>query len=297
MIRSMTGYGDARREHGGVVLSLEIRTVNNRYFKASLRLPDWLGFLEPDLERRLREKISRGSVQYTLKAQALGEASAGRVNADALAAYVRQIKAVALADLPEGVRPTVDLAVLLTLPGVCEPRDGPDDERDKWRPVVEGLTDAALERLLKMRAVEGKAVWADLEKQCRATAAHLEVIAARAPTVVQEYRVRLQERVNSLLATSGVTVAGEDLLREVAVFAERCDISEEISRLRGHLEQFLQVGAAEEAAGRKLEFLGQEMLREANTIGSKANDVEIVRRIVEIKGAADRIKEQVQNVE
>jgi uncharacterized protein (TIGR00255 family) len=115
--------------------------------------------------------------------------------------------------------------------------------------------------------------------------------------VAAEYRVRLQERISALLAGSGATVSEQDLLREAAVFAERCDVSEEIARLRGHLEQFLAVGRGETAAGRKLEFLGQEMLREANTIGSKANDGEIVRRIVEIKGAADRIKEQVQNVE
>jgi uncharacterized protein (TIGR00255 family) len=148
-----------------------------------------------------------------------------------------------------------------------------------------------------MRSVEGEAVWADLEKQCRTMAAHLDEVARRAPAVAAEYRVRLQERISALLAGSGATVSEQDVLREAAVFAERCDVSEEIARLRGHLEQFLAVGRGETAAGRKLEFLGQEMLREANTIGSKANDGEIVRRIVEIKGAADRIKEQVQNVE
>jgi uncharacterized protein (TIGR00255 family) len=276
---------------------VEIRSVNNRYFKSAVRLPEWLAFLEPEVDRRLREKIGRGTVNYSLKSRSSAEGSAGRVNTAVLTAYLRQLRSVPAAELPAGAAPTIDLATLLTLPGVCETHDGAEEEREPWRAAVEKLTSAALDRLLTMRTVEGKALWADLEKQCRAIAVHLDAVAVRAPSVPAEYRNRLQDRVNALLANSGVTVAGQDLLREVAVFAERCDISEEISRLTGHIEQFLTTGRTEEAAGRKLEFLGQEMLREANTIGSKANDAEIVRHIVEIKGAADRIKEQVQNVE
>jgi uncharacterized protein (TIGR00255 family) len=305
MIFSMTGYGDARAERPGMEIVLEIRSLNARYFKATVKLPEWLGFLESDVEKMLRRRITRGTVAYSLKVRAVGEGGAQEVNVQALHSYLRQLSAVSLPE-SAGVRPTVDLATLMLLPGVCRPREETLEDPDEWRGVVESLTERALDRLTTMRRTEGQAVWADLERQCRIVSEQLEAVAARAPGVVADYALRLRERVNGLLAGSSLTLGQDDLIREVSIFAERCDISEEISRLRGHIEQFLATGRAgsgpdaetgSEAAGRKLEFLGQEMLREANTIGSKANDSELLRRIVEIKGAVDRIKEQVQNVE
>jgi uncharacterized protein (TIGR00255 family) len=197
-----------------------------------------------------------------------------------------------------GIRPTVDLATLMTLPGVCRAKEEFGDP-EEWRGVVERMTERALDRLTAMRETEGAALWADLEKQIGVVADHLEAIAERAPGVVRDHARRLQERVAGLLAAAGssAALAPDDLIREVAVFAEKADISEEIARLRGHIAQFLAVGRGEAAAGRKLEFLAQELHREANTIGSKANDSELLRRIVEVKAAVDRIKEQVQNVE
>lgn len=295
MILSMTGYGDATWERPGMVLSLEIRSLNNRYLKANVRVPDWLGFLEPDVERWLRKRISRGTVSYMLKARTVGEGSAQEVNVAALNAYLRQLSVVSFAG--NDVRPTVDLATLMLLPGVCRPREDASEDQDEWRAAVEKLTDRAVGKLVTMRQAEGVALWADLEKQCRVISENLEAVAKRAPGVVADYGQRLRERVNSLLAASSLSLDQDNLIREVSIFAERCDISEEISRLSGHIEQFLRTGRTEEGAGRKLEFLGQEMLREANTIGSKANDSELLKRIVEIKGAVDRIKEQVQNVE
>ena len=150
-----------------------------------------------------------------------------------------------------------------------------------------------------MRDVEGQALADDLKKQRASIVEHLDTVAQRAPQVVEEYHQRLQNRVNDLLARAELNVAESDLLREVAIFAERSDIAEEVSRLNGHLEQFDQMlaNADGEPAGRSLDFLAQELLREANTIASKSNDATISRAAVQIKGAIDRIKEQVQNVE
>ena len=150
-----------------------------------------------------------------------------------------------------------------------------------------------------MRSREGRTTHDQLHEHCRQIADRLTKVAQRAPVVVEHYQQRLQERINALLAESGSAIGQEDLIREVAVYAERSDISEEVSRLQGHLQQFAEILNAEkgEPAGRTLDFLSQEMLREANTIASKCLDIDISREIVQIKGAIDRIKEQVQNVE
>ena len=148
-----------------------------------------------------------------------------------------------------------------------------------------------------MRATEGQALAEDLRGQCDLIRRCLDTIRQRAPVVVTEYRDRLKTRIEELIADSSVRLAEEDLLKEVSIYAERSDISEELSRLAGHLEQFAAVMGGAEPAGRKLEFIAQEMLREANTMGSKTGDAAIAREIIEIKGAVDRIKEQVANAE
>ena len=167
------------------------------------------------------------------------------------------------------------------------------------RPVLLHLVDEACTRVLAMRAREGESIHAELERFGAAIGAALVAVAERAPLSTQAYQERLRARMNTLLAEVGATTAEADLLREVAVFAERSDVAEECARLRGHLAQFAQVIAPShpEPAGRTLDFLAQEMLREANTIASKSQDVEIARRIVEMKTAIDRIKEQAANAE
>ena len=167
------------------------------------------------------------------------------------------------------------------------------------KPLLEPLLANACDSVIEMRGREGQVLEQDLDKQLSTIKDHLAYINERAPEIVLEYQNRLRQRMQGLLAELGKKVAEEDLLREVAIFAERTDIAEEISRLAGHLEQFGElVGrAANEPIGRTLDFLAQEMLREANTIASKCLDGDTSRRIVEVKGAIDRIKEQVQNAE
>lgn len=169
------------------------------------------------------------------------------------------------------------------------------DVEAEW-PVIRQALDTALERLGAMREQEGRAMESDLKVNCQAIVAALDQIEKRAPLVGDSYRDRLTERVRKLLSEQGVTVEPADLIREVSIFADRADISEETVRLRSHLDQFA-ASLAEEGAGRKLEFVVQEMFRETNTIGSKANDVEISRQVIEVKTAIERIREMIQNVE
>lgn len=293
MIHSMTGFGEARLEEGQRAYHLELRSVNNRYFKATLHLPDDFAFLEPEVERLLRQHIVRGSVTLRLFVRDLSPQAAAEINPAAVRAYVTHLRPL-IADDP---RLTIDLATLLNLPGACQPRELGEVEREqKWR-VLSQLVRTALEGLLRMRATEGRALAQDLAEHCERVRRSLAAIRARSPRVLEEYRDRLRTRVQQLIADSSVQLAEEELLKEVSIYAERSDISEELSRLDAHLEQFQAVMNGPEPPGRKLEFIAQEMLREANTIGSKTGDALIAREIVEIKSAVDRIKEQVQNAE
>ena len=191
----------------------------------------------------------------------------------------------------------IRLESLLVLPGVVEERAAFHEVTDTEWQAVEKMLVAALDNLAAMRQDEGRAMTADLKANCGQIARELELVAQRAPAVVDSYRTRLLDRLNKMLAEHGVQVAAADVVREVGMFAERGDISEEIVRLRSHLEQFDTFMQMPESSGRKLEFLTQEMFRETNTIGSKANDAEIARHVIEIKAAIERIREMIQNVE
>jgi uncharacterized protein (TIGR00255 family) len=293
MIVSMTGFGDAVAEKSGTHYAIEIRSLNNRFFKAVIKTPDSLSGLEPELETLLREQLGRGSVTYILKMRSDSAEAAYKINTQALKAYIEQLQAVMGID---GVL-KLDVGSLLTLPGVCqEPRDD-TDEMERHGPIVRELTVKAILKLNAMRKREGEALFNDLMKHAKVISSNLSEIAKRAPSVVEEYHKRLAQRVNQLVQKAELKVDERDLIKEVAVFAERADISEEIQRLTSHLEAFETACRTGEHPGRKLDFITQEMLREANTIASKANDADIGRRVVDIKGAIDRLKEQVQNVE
>jgi uncharacterized protein (TIGR00255 family) len=195
--------------------------------------------------------------------------------------------------LPRGVA----IEHLLALPGVIREVDATSEFSEAAWPTVRGTLEEALGRLAEFRAEEGRAMAADMRANCELMAAELERVAARAPMLVENFRNRLHERVASLLEEYQVTLDPADLIREVSIFAERSDISEEIVRLRSHLDQFAAVMSAEESAGRKLEFVIQEMFREVNTIGSKSSDVDVARSVIEMKTAIERLREMIQNVE
>jgi len=290
----MTGFGEAQSQQQALTVAVEVRTVNSRYFKLNIRSSDGFGLLDTQIESLVRKFVKRGTIQVQLKIQRERTADDVRINAEVLTSYRRQLESIT--DAPATSEP-VRIDALLALPGVVEDyaaarRDATED----W-PLVEATLTESLKNLTQMRRDEGAAMSADLTVNGRTIVERLEKIEVRAPLVVDGYRQRLTDRVKKTLDELGVNVEPHDLIRDVSLFAERSDISEEIVRLRSHLDQFEQILADDGSAGRKLEFLVQEMGRETNTIGSKANDVEIARDVIEIKAALERIREQIQNVE
>jgi uncharacterized protein (TIGR00255 family) len=292
VLLSMTGFGEARLQDERWTVGVEVRTVNNRHLKLAAKISEPYGALEPDLDRLVRETIRRGTVQIILRVERPRRPEDYRLNLVALASYRDQLLAVQ--DAPGG---SIDLGAILALPGVVEERRPPtEDPHDDW-PALAAVVSEALARLQLARAEEGRAMAEELLVLGKGVATQLGKIAERGPEIVASYHRRVSERVRALVEGQGVTIEPRDLIREVAIFAERADISEEIVRLRAHLAQYEEVIDEPESSGRKLEFVVQEMGRETNTIGSKANDVEITRDVVAIKGLLEKIRELIQNVE
>jgi len=297
MIRSMTGYGAAERTNAEVRIAVEIRTVNNRFFKANLRVPDGLGAVEMTIESLLRASISRGTVNLALTVQPKGESARAPVNTALLAAYLKDVVDFGEANLP-GFRPEdVRIEALLDLPGVVGGEEVLLTGIEDLPAQIEAVVKEALERLNAMRDQEGTATARDMAAALDEMERRVAAVLSRVPAVLEEYRTRLKERVAALLAGAEVPMDDQTLLREVAFYAERSDINEELSRLSSHVQQFRELLAASGPGGRKLEFLTQEMYREVNTIGSKSSDPLISRDVVEIKVGVDRLREQSQNVE
>ena len=293
MLRSMTGFGAAGDQFDGVAYAVEIRSVNNRYFKPAIRLPELWSVIQQEVDKLLRTRLNRGAVTLTLRMKISDALAAHQVNVAALGRYIEQLK---ILEVEGGPTLRIDLAGLLQLPGVCE-APPLDDLCRRTREPLMGLISEAVSRLVEMREREGGDLYDDLAIQCDAVGRAVVVIVERSPQVVKEYHERLKTRVAELIDAGKIEIDSDVLAREVAVFAERCDIAEEIARLTSHTAHFRAEMDAAESSGRKLEFIAQEMLREANTVASKANDVEIAHTVVELKTAIDRIKEQVQNVE
>ena len=294
MINSMTGYGEAQGEINSVIYTVEIRTVNNRYLKTNVKLPESVAFLEEDIDKLLRKNLSRGTVNYVLQLKNVSANALYDIDESGLRAYIEKLSRVGSS---ADVKCTIDIGSLLVLPGIIQPISPDEKAAEQIKEVVLSITQKAIDQLKQMRAAEGAALAADLDGHCKAIKQGLEQICSRNVTVLQEYQKKLKKRVDELLAEAKLKLDEETLAREVAIFADRSDISEEIARLGSHLQQFTESCQANTAAGRRLDFISQEMLREANTIASKASDTEVVRCVIDIKCRIDRIKEQVQNIE
>ena len=299
MIQSMTGYGRAASEQTDISCLVEIRSVNNRFLKTTIHLPDDMADTEVEMERRLREKLSRGSVMVNVSLTTPDSLAAVPVNIATARDYMRIMLdlAAAYADHSESRRLSINLSDVLNLPGVCV-MPSPTHEAAKRNAVLAlGLFDEAMTQMLLMREREGAALWKDLTFHLTDIRTALDQIREQAPAVAKQYHERLRSRVLQLVGEAKLSLSDSDLLREVALFAERADISEEINRLGGHLDHFIHHAEGGNQVGHTLDFIAQEMLRETNTIGSKCGDGQIARLTVQIKGTIDRIKEQIQNVE
>lgn len=295
MVRSMTGYGDASATIDGVHYFVEVRSLNNKYFKATIRLAEPIQGLEAEFESLLREKVSRGTVTLNARCTDASAQAAYEINAKALTRYVEQLRAVRV----DGRELPLDIGALLSLPGVLQPPANEEDLLARARGAFLPLLEKALGALLAMRTREGAVLGDELRSQLQGIAERLAIVKDRAPGVIADYEGRLNQRIANLLKDAGLKLEPVEIIREVASYAERTDIAEEVQRLSAHLDQFRELLGASggKPIGRTLDFLAQEMLREANTIASKSPDAAISRATVEIKGGIDRIKEQVQNLE
>lgn len=290
MLLSMTGFGNASGQNDRFSASVEIKAVNNRYLKVSQKFPEVLAPLEPQIEKVVRAAVARGTVTVAIQFAPIGQTSRFRIVPEVLQAYWQQLQ-------DAGVPAPQSSEKLLTLPGViADELAATVDIEQEW-PLVEETLRSALKKLHEFRSLEGDSMRNDLAQNCQIIASHLDTVAEHSPKVVTAYRDKILDRVRELLGETGAKVEANDLIREVSVFSDRCDINEEITRLRCHIDQFGQVMDANESQGRKLDFLTQEMFREINTIGSKANDVQIAHHVVEMKAAAEKMREIIQNVE
>ena len=295
MLRSMTGFGAGSATVDGVTATAEFRTVNHRGLKLSLRLHPSNAKLETELDRLAKDLIRRGSVQLTVK---VDDGSDGAVRTEinvpqVLAFYEAAREAAAAGQM----QPPGDIAALLSLPGAVTTREVAFDEAAMAGAVEAAVREAAA-ALDAFRQTEGEALKTDLLAQLAVIRRSLSAVAERAPQVVEEYREKIRTRLGEILARNDLSVPDETIVREVAVFADRADVNEEIARLGCHLDQFqATLNGPDEVEGRKLDFLCQEMFREINTIGSKANDLTLSQTVVEMKSAAEKVREQVQNVE
>ncbi len=291
---SMTGFGRATATAGLWTVSAEVRSVNGRFLKTQWRLPEIVSVFESRFEALVKAAVLRGSVSASIKLESASDAPVVKVDRAKAAQYYREL--IAIRNELGGEDP-VNLADLLRLPGVIGEAASPTEASPDLIEAAEAALRDALVALNQMRAEEGAALSGDIGGRCNKL---LELNAAarlRSPAVVDEYRQRMTDRLNRLLNGSGVEPRPEDLAREVAYFADRCDISEENQRLEHHIRTMLAALEAGGEAGKKLDFMAQEMLREANTLGSKANDGELTALVIQMKGEIEKIKEQIQNVE
>jgi uncharacterized protein (TIGR00255 family) len=296
--RSMTGFGRATREGAAGAATVEVKSVNHRYLKVQARLPGFLEGLDGEIENRLRARLARGAVQVVVDLRPK-EPPAPAVLDPALAAVQRdRLEALWRALFPNAgsLEPARIFESLMRLPPAA-PAAAP--KTDEAATLVLAVLDEALDALQQAREAEGRELAEDLFARRSYLGRIKDGIAAKAPAIVKAAQARFVERINQLLAETkpGVTLDPEIVLRESALIADRGDISEELNRLSGHLARFDEVLAQGAEAGRKLEFLLQEMLREANTIGSKSLDLAISHEVVEIKAEIEKMKEQVQNLE
>lgn len=293
MALSMTGCGEGVATDGPNSCRVEVRTVNNRFFKLSLRAREGLSALEPQIEAAIRKQVRRGTVQMVLDIAGPLAPGLRRLDPRQLEAYLDDLETLCA---KRGIPEPRSIDALLGLPGVCLEAAAAADTTERIWPLVDRALREALSKLAAMRQAEGHALATDMRALCTTIRSLAAGIRDRVPAAVEEHRSRLQERVRRLLETQGATLAAADLAREMAVLADRSDVAEELVRLESHIDQFDRL-LGEDAPGRSLDFLSQELAREANTIASKSADVAIAHAVVEMKTQIERLREQVQNIE
>lgn len=294
MIKSMTGFGRSEYSDGKRTITVEIKSVNHRYCDVSVKMPRRYGFVEDKVKSAVKSKLCRGKIDVSIMVENITENDINiKLNEPIARQYYENLKALQGSFELCG---EISLELLATMPDVMKAIPDVEDEEEMTKAIIIPVEEAA-SNLEKMRQAEGEKLAEDLLIKKDNVKALLDKIEERAPYVAADYTVRLRERITELL-DGNVSVPEERILTEAAIFADKCSIDEEITRLNSHLIQLDKIiKSVNESEGKKLDFLVQEMNREANTIGSKANDITITNYMLEIKSEIEKIREQVQNIE
>lgn len=292
MVKSMTGFGRACKEVDGYVITVELKSVNHRYFDFSSRCPRQYGFIDDKIKSFVNSKVARGKIDCYVGIEALNTESADVVVNNTLAsAYVKALKEISTNyDLKEDF----GASTVARFPDVLIVKKADEDEEKIWQ-LVKTVAEEAIDKFTQMRCVEGQKMYDDVYSRSQFILDTVYFIEERSPQTVKEYNDKLVERVHELLGD--VTLDESRILQEVAIYADKVAVAEETVRLRSHIAQLREFISSDEPVGRKLDFLVQEINRETNTIGSKCNDVEIAKKVVEVKAEIEKIREQIQNIE
>lgn len=294
MVRSMTGFGAFELKDGDHVVRVLARATNGKSLKVTSRLSEQLSAFEADLEKTVRETIERGTVYLVVEYDVVRPQAEYEFNTDAIKAYYNALRAI---QKDIGCDGDIELSAILPLPGTLSRRGNSWGLSSGLRDKLVAAARGALREMVSMRESEGRLLGQDLRDRTDKVSELLAWVEERTPDMVAQYRDRLRERVQQLLADSNATVDDSNLCREVALFAQRSDISEEITRIKSHILQVRETLDKGGAIGRKLEFIAQELSREANTMASKAGESTILRDVVEIRAEVDRMREQILNIE
>ena len=293
LMKSMTGFGRGSATGENFSVAVDLKTVNNRFLDVHLRMGSELSAIEPVIKRRITERLSRGRVDANLTFERTGEVLY-ELNRPLIAGFISAMRAM---QQEFNIQGEPDLNVLARLPGAMQPvRDGIDDEMVRG---IERAVEEALDELERMREREGQSLVAEMLGRLVEIERHIPVIEAAAEGLVEAYRARLQKRIGELLARDGQAIEVDQgrLAQELAYLADRSDITEELTRLRSHLSQFREAIVSGGEVGKRLDFLLQELNREANTVLSKSTDMAIKESALAIKAEVEKLREQVQNVE
>lgn len=292
MIKSMTGYGKSEQTIDSLNVTVEIKSVNHRYFEFSARVPREYGFLEEKLKKYCNSLITRGKVECYVSVEDLEEREMEvNVNETLAAGYVKALK-----ELSErfGLKDDISAVTLSRYPDVITLHKASEDEERIWN-AVKTVAETAVSKFIEMRETEGSKLRGDILSRADYIIECVEFIEGRSPETVREYNEKLKLRMKELLGDAAVDE--QRLLNEAAIYADKIAVDEETVRLRSHISQLREFMNSSEAIGRKLDFLVQEINREANTIGAKAQDVDIAKKVIAIKAEVEKIREQVQNIE
>lgn len=292
MLRSMTGYGRSQKIINGRDISVEIRSVNHRYYEYSSRIPRTYSYIDEKLKALLKSSVSRGKVEVSVTINNIeGKDSQIAVNKGIAEGYVTALRSIS-DEL--GLVDDLTLSKLIRIPDIFNIQKTPDDEEQIWADVSE-VTAEALERFIAMRETEGERLKNDILEKADFIIERVGMVEEQSPLTVEAYRNKLYKKLSEILADKNIDE--QRIITEAAIFSEKIAVDEETVRLRSHIAQLRDILESDESVGRKLDFIVQEINREANTIGSKAQDLNITRIVVDMKSEIEKIREQIQNVE